>query len=1677
MPNLINDGSLVGFWPLHEPSGAPFFKNYSPAYSNYPSGISFDMHVTTATSVAKEEQSSFWPGTIEFMNPESGTLIRGYSVGGHWKTNTDSSPFSKYLAVGGGGRQQAEQCLAPPIAQSGFTVGIWVYPNSDGYAVDAVTFNTTAASLTSNNTWRTAMARAHAIIGQFSAYVSNAGWMMGVSGTLDRSAQSIFPSGAGNTLGAYISTTKTLNQTPDLLLDIPIESGRYTHLTMTYRFISTQSSPPLNELVLYKDGRVAASGLTNDNMTLSNGLLIGNSNSRALAIGACDPEATTAFTNHYDATSGWNNLVSGVYHFRRVLDEGEILDMHERGGLVIEEANILPTKEVTLIDQDLVAYYPIFETLYGDVSMNHRPLISNYDMGFRRFGNIPTTGPFGGGSIYNDAGANLYMVSAATSGVCYDTLSNGSWTIGLNVSVLNGSSREVNMLFSWGSVTSLESASLLPASLPTTLPTAGICCTASGITNQQRFAIEVYSSGVVTEASSILVFNIDGFKEYYDGSVAHLALAYDDNTKGVAAYLNGVQQGSGTLPHSLTDQLMRVTASGYPLLFGNGIKDEVLDSTGLNRGVHSNGGLDSSIGQMFIVKRALLPAEIRAIATSGINFTALHRSHHDPRLVGYWPASDFKMDDIIVSDQARCWSEVPGDLIRGDAFGKQDRWYGRGLTNNSTNIWYDNGVARYDQFGNRTLPSEVEIVYGNLGITSGTYVVRGGSAGTSDVPDANHAQSSIGNLSSRHKAVFSKRSGTLAAPQSQLNEFVLSYEVTPSGDIPEAVVGLNTNTGGPAHNSLLHMYGVDGSSDTRSYLTTLGNESYRAGSGVSLVWLGEDATPLVSGNLPFGVPSRVLLHGKFVLPNQTNTPFNTGGATPYEVSMWINGELIHRREMTASSAALWRTDEPDNLTDMLSFGGIVGNSLSYTGAGQYTNLDSGLGDIYLRNIFVMRGVFFKDEIESLAVSGIQTKTISGFSNEQPTTQVSIADANLVGYYRFNGFAGGGSGTSDLSFNANHLFGAQQSLYENDPGTPNTGAAKLRVIPGPLASSDLGIQCSGFTYHDDSPTTTSSPHNMPPFMASGTRFNSPDSSFSVGFFYIKKEIVAASHFDAIVSYGTTPGLLTQDTGTDVNFGWMIGQDASENMKMIISLDGNMYLDNFSNAAHGGQLVTGSFGEGGSIYDDLRQWEQYRAGLHQLPRMDSWSHYCWVYDSDARIVNHYVNGTLIDFKAMRDGKNPQIPAEEARYLTFMQHTSDPWVNASTACHDHVGSMTDFFYFDDALTAAEVRYIALNGIDGAVGTVTSGVVGGFMHGQDTGSGIVGGFTQGLDTGSGIFGGYIPGGLEGSGLFGGYVSGVVFSDGTMGGWIRGLDDVSGIMGGYMFGVDVGSGSIAGYIRGQEVGSGHFGGMIFASEIASGVVGGLMFASDQVSGILGGFMLGGLQSSLEFDAGFTVDVLAAKDFDAQLEIAKTVTSDFDAKVIIFQDEQPPLVDIIIPDVSVSGLVPPFNQYFIAKASGQQGKTIDSTKWTFGDFTPAETVAVSGEGCYPVQHRYASSGFFIAKFEAIDSDGLHASATRIISAASGIDPVLISLSGVPRSGNAGLIVDFDTDINVLPPGVSISTQLLYFDDGQTTIAFGPTHNYTQPGTYKPIWCVRDSRGVIWCDSLEAGNDFLESGGA
>ena len=62
MVNYITDGSLVGFWPLDEPSGTPIWKNHSATYGRAPSGVSFDFVTAVADTPSAEEYLSVWPG-------------------------------------------------------------------------------------------------------------------------------------------------------------------------------------------------------------------------------------------------------------------------------------------------------------------------------------------------------------------------------------------------------------------------------------------------------------------------------------------------------------------------------------------------------------------------------------------------------------------------------------------------------------------------------------------------------------------------------------------------------------------------------------------------------------------------------------------------------------------------------------------------------------------------------------------------------------------------------------------------------------------------------------------------------------------------------------------------------------------------------------------------------------------------------------------------------------------------------------------------------------------------------------------------------------------------------------------------------------------------------------------------------------------------------------------------------------------------------------------------------------------------------------------------------------------------------------------------------------------------------------------------------------------------------
>lgn len=1643
MSSFINDGSLICFFPLNEPSGAPFFTNHSPARASHPSGISFDLHVavsTTATAIDHTRAKSVWPGTTAIFNPESGVTYRGYMAQGYWKLGTDSSPYSRYLVLGNGCSQIREQTLSQNVVNSGITVGVWVYPNSNGYPG----FSTDANLVTYN--WETESARCHSLLGQFLWNNANGGYHLGISGQLAGGAQfSSTEFGGPHQLAAFIALESN-NATNPLSLRTPIESGRFTHITFTYRFVNGAA----NEIILYKDGQPAVTGTTSVELDLSNTSIL----SRAFGIGNSDD--ASAGTNNYSGTAGWNHLVSGVYLFRRVLSGSEINTLHNEGGLDPQPDNRLPTQEVLITDNKLLAYYPFKSIGFADISKNHYPLIAALDEGDADV-NIVCPGPFNGGGFMQNAGtANTTSVNA-TSGLIDAMLSSRSWTIGIFAGpAANGNGRDDNMIFSMGSV-SANTANTAPTAISNA--TFGIALTEFGTPNRLRFS--AYPIGDITAN----VFDIDtATSGYHSTSISHYAVVYDDQTFGIAVYMNGILQGSGTLIASLSDHLIRIAGSGYPLMFGNGVQDTITDTSA--RGLFTNGGNKMWLGPIFIAGRPLLPNEIRSIAQSGININSLNRTIYDSRLMGYWPCDQYSLDDVIVPDKARIWNINPGNLLRGD-------------TSYKWNLTYTSPF-QYDLFKNRTNPAALAS-YGNLGVTSGIFTVQGTSPGTNAVSDSIGARSSIGNLSSRFKPCNEEND---LICQNILGEYIISYEVTPSGRIPLTLLGSTSDTEKFDFNSTLFVYGGIGANtsptnigEIRSFLTTIDEAQ---GSGVTIIFQGRESTfagsafkPLISGTLPFGIPSRILFHSKF------NSPYNVTGQTTGQSevtsTLWISGVKVQSVTLPASTSKIWTSQAPNQASETwtVSIGGEIGNA---TLATQNTR-DGGLGEIYMREIFVMRGIFEEDEVHALAVSGLQQPTITGYSSVLPTTQVTIADSELQGYWRFNGTVNSMSGVLDLSLKNNNLSGIIQGRIL--AGQSNATTNLLQFLPGPLAQSDLLIRCSGISFTDG--TLGVAPF-YPPFAVSGAAFNRPNAGFSVGFLLAKRNDVAtANTADTILAYGILAGNTVSDTTVNLDRGWAIVNDDNNDIKMVLSTAGNGFYDNTSDASQSGQLVCGTF-EADGLYEDLTRFDNYRWGTQRPPRLDTLTHYCWVFNPIRTELICYVNGNEVDRKACKQGIDPHtgsisglgpaVPINAAaKMITFLNHNIlSPWNFSSNTLNDQASILTDVFYFSRELSQEEVRYIAFNGIDDAQGTEVSGIIGGFIHGQDTSSGIIGGYTRGLNTVSGLLGGYFTGAELASGIIGGYVSGLAFANGTIGGFIRGLDYGSGIIGGYIVGSSTASGIFGGYIRGLNTASGLIGAYLIGTLGVSGIFGGYVVGTGQTSGICGGFIVGGLQNQLQFDSGFTIQAIAAKNFDAQVLIEKTNNSDFDAKLIIFQSETTPVVDIIIPGSNIDITSVPFNQYFIGAASGTESKSIVKTRWTFGDFSPPIEVSMSGAGFYPIQHRFSNSGIYTVKFEAIDSDGMHRSATRIINAASGVDPVLISISGVPRTGNTGLLVDFTTNIDILPNNVSITARLLDFDDGQSTIINNPTHEYTEPGNYIPILVVRDSRGAIWSDSLESGGN-------
>lgn len=1573
MADLITDGSLIGFWPLNESSGSPSFRNYSKSYGGRPSGISFDFQVHNSNSVAvanDEECRTFWPGTDSVYNNGSGTFDRGYRVQGSSNVFTITSN-ERVLVLGEGGKVAKVTTLPPPVAQSGFTVGFWVNPQTNGY-------QSVPASETSNEL----LAERHALLGQFS---DRAGYCIGVSGLLANCAQNVdVPSNQG--LAAFVhiffeSATASVSQSGRLHINTPIESGRFTHLTMSYRHQGGGNNT--HQVVLYKNGRVAASGLygaadVNTPTKASVAAVTGVVN-RPLTIGGS--QTTSTGGDYYINATGWGHLVSGVYYFNRVLPEGEILSLHDAGGLQIKNGASYPEgKRIDINDSRLLAYYPFVSTGYVDASMNRRPLIAQIDEGDEST-IVPAVGPF------NRGGARMALSLRgliAGSGLTQALADAGSFTICALIAPEGSTTFVNNMLLSYGVTDGVLAASVGNRSMGFYLLSDA----------NQTLRARFFNGGNPSDQVNLFANESGCFKSTY----RHVSLVYDDQTFGVALYVNGSLNSSGTMPGSMKPQMQRIAGSGFPLLFLNGVDD--VAGTQTPDVFLANGGIGSELHEIAVFGAPLRQDEINFMAQSGIDITKLYYTPNDPRLRGYWKGTESAINPFLIPDRARVFDQNPGNLTTGTS----DALWNLLNTSDTRSAFY-----RIDYFGQQdALPPELAS-YGNLGLTSGIWTVSGGSEGNNLSANAEDRKSSLANFASRYTPQTEVT--TIRHPHS-FDEHLISFEVTPSGNIPKTIIGTETN-------SLIFDVCSDYNSNHRLYafLTTINAPA----SGVSIVFYGKNDTaatnnPLVSGNIPFGVPSRITFY------TRSDNPYyvNGTGSEPVIFGLYVSGVLIHERTQACNAA---RVGDIALTNSILTIGGFYATDNFNT---LVTNRQGGLGKIYVRNFSVLHGKFSNNDVLHIARSGLyDTTSLTEYNNQQTTSVVTIGDPSIQGYWRFSGNQ---SGTLDITgqHNLTHLArtAAEAHLFASNG---DNAAHNLRYVPGPYTAADLDIQCSGITYEGNDFNNDSA---IAPFAVSGTWLNNPNAGFSVGFWHCPRTVSSAIGNTAryVMGYGLTPNS-SIDT-TDVDASWSIFYDDLNNIKMVLSKDGRMYYDGASNVAKGGSVECGKFRSLNNVSNEI---ENFKLGLTDPGFLSAWNHYVWTFNGNE--AKCYSNGILVDQKIVGNINTPTDPT--ANILNFLIPQVTPWTwngkNAAntTLVGDFAGILSDVFYFTRVLNPNEIKYIAYNGIADSIRVTSSGMIGGYIYGMGQGSGYFGGYLQGQDTVSGIIGGFITGSTVASGYFGGYISGIGAATTT----------ISGIIGGYLQGIDSMSGLFGGFLSGADI----------------------------CSGIFGGYLLGGLSGIIEFDASFTVQGRGSKSFDAFATVLKNSTEDFDAKVNIFQTEQPPLVQIINPPTTLTANTP-LDVYFIGQASGYNGKSISYSRWHFGDLSGPITVSASGDIYYPVSHTYRNSGIMLARFEAVDSDGMHSSDLRIINLANGIDPVNITLSGVPRSGPAGLVVDFDTVIESKPSNVSIVSQILYFDDGQTSSANGPTHSYSEPGLFNPVWVVRDSRGCLWSDSLNSGSN-------
>jgi concanavalin A-like lectin/glucanase superfamily protein len=1581
MTNFYNDSSLVVFSPFDEPSGVPWFKNIAPFALNNPSGLSFDWlpHIVNNDDAAPR---AMHPGTTTVFNPESGTVYAGYQVRGGTTLGT-SDLDQKCLILGHGSFANRKILSYPSVAQSGFTVGFWAYPNSNG--PDTLL----AANLFADH------ARHCALILKGD---DDDTLLIGISGNMAQGAQFGMSQTNPRRLSAYAAVNEDAAAAAPNMVSTPIESGVYTHVTFTYRYIDGTA----NQIALYRNGRLASSGVTTADLTY-----LGTGSAayydRVVSIGGAQIDISPP-ANRIEEAGGWGHLISGVYMFERVLHEGEVAAIHNNGGIHAINATFPNMTPVTLADDSIINYTPFISPGFIDVSRYHNNWFTESNEQQETVW-VVCPGPFGRGMVFNDSSASASSALLAGSGISeqlFNSNRNGSFTVGGHFYIDGVSSYLNNILISWGSIgTAVDT----PAR-----SSAGFVITARQLTDGVRINASLYRDGLVATDGSRTVNLSHADGNMWTSLLTHVALAYDAQTNGTALYVGGRLAESGTLNWDLDYVVSNLAGSGYPLAIMNGIIAEGLENltTGLNA---TTAGDDCAAGNLFVANRPMLPAEINYLANSGIALDTLFYGPHDPRIMGYWKGTEERKNDFIIRDRAGNWRGVdatPGHMVRVLS---DNRW--NSLASDASSKGQQ---LSYDQFSNTTTTTG--------GFTSGTWSIFGGSDGLHEISTSPERRSASASFVSRFMSV----ERDVDAP-SIIGETLWLFDVTPSGSIP-SVFGTNAEQ---TWNSRLITFG-DANDRLSAYLTTA---NAPAGSGVTVVWMGTDATlnrPLCSGNVPYGATSKVLLRARIINPgaNDANT------TELMEFSVYINGVKVPDVTSPSVQNSFFTSDGAFGSTNdwMLSIGGDPVSDTATT----HKAINDGLGEIRLKDIAILLGKFSQNDINELAISGVRDDRVPvGYSSDISMTTVFTDDTDLQGYWLFSGPDAGSGITdySDKSHNLTHI--SRQALNAGLFTNADNSASNVRYIPLGFLQSPIETQASGITFLGNEPGVN---QVMTPFAVSGVAFDIPNSGFTVGMWVCTREAIAgADDFVPLMSYGPIPNTGTLTTFQDSS--WCIFYDELEGIRMILSGDGFMYLDPSANAARANQVNVGIHRAHGAIRDPLGVPVHKRGGVFQPAHIDGWQHVLFSYDHNNSssngqkgIITAYLNGESVDKQFVQPSgfHVPRIP--ENKLISFLIAPTAPWTWPSALNDPDPGNViiATPFYMSRAVTDAEARYIAMLGFSPPTGTLTSGVMGGFMEGIDSTNGNCGGFMDGLDTTSGVCGGFMDGAFFTSGIMGGYIE------------VAESTTISGIMGGYMRGFDITSGICGGYMQGADSATGNCGGLMFGS----------------VSGIE------------RFDGIYTTSIISSNSFNSQIQLYRTNFNEFNAQIRLVEAIQPPDCAIIIPAIDVSGVNTPLNQYFIGSGQAIPPKTIVKAEWYFGDMNGHHTSSVSGLNgdLYPISHVFSQSGFYLVAFKITDSDGIVCSHSRIINLASGVAPVWITLSGVPRQGVAPLEVQFNQVYEQIPPGVSIDASLLDYMDGQYSVALNRRHAYNTPGNYVAIWTIKDSRNLYWNDGLNFGIDLL-----